>query len=308
MMEAIEIARIDRRFEGTRIQNALQEKALLQSIVDQGLKEPLGCVMNADKEVILLDGFKRLRCCVRLNIGVAEVRFIGDDEISGIVRLLRMSQTQHMTLLEEAAFVDRLHREYGRSIIEIAQDVGRSPAWVSVRSGFIAEMSAYTRMRVFNGQFPARSYLYTLRRFTRVNNAPWKEVDAFVRAVSGKKLSTRDIEVLAGAYFHGDMKLKEQLCSGNVVWTLNRIKGRGYCNNRGLCEGERKTLHDLDVSQKYSKRALCGLKDTRHTTELFFKTACVLIEDILRELPVYQNALEEFYAFRRPKKSDTSAV
>lgn len=305
-MKTIEISQIDRRYEGLRIVDALQEKALLQSIVECGLKEPLGCVMDGDT-VVLLDGFKRFRCCMRLKIGAVEVKFIGADEVSGVLRLLRLSQRRPLSVLEEAAFVDILHRHNGRSIIEIAEDIGRSPSWVSMRAGFLGQMSEYTRVRIFNGKFPVRSYLYSLRRFTRVKRVSLSDIDLFVGAICRKKFSTRDIELLARAYFHGDAKLKEQLCR-NTVWTLSQFKRHGRCDPRGLYEHERSTLADLDALQKYSKRVVHRLKDTRHTNALFFTTASKLINDILGQLPRYQAALEEFYAFRGPKKSDTSVA
>lgn len=308
-IEEMEISKIDRRFEEARINNVLKENELLGLIVEQGIREPLQCVITADKEVILLDGFKRLRCCLRLNISVAAVRSLGEDETTGILQLLRLSNTQNLNILEEAALVDKLHTDHGKSIRDIAKDLECSPAWVSVRLGFISEMSESTKMHIFNGQFPARSYIYTLRHFTRVNRVHRHKIDDFVTAVSGKNLSTRDIETLACGFFQGDNKLKEQIKCGNIDWTLKQLRMPiNYYKDKGFHEWERKTLEDLELSQKYIKRVIYSIRDLRHETNLFFNTACLLIEDILKELPAYKNVLEGFYAQKRPKESDKSSA
>ena len=65
----------------------------------------------------------------------------GTDEVTGILQLLRGARHHALHLLEQARFVDELKTERGMSVAEIAQQLSRSKAWVSMRLGLMAEMS-----------------------------------------------------------------------------------------------------------------------------------------------------------------------
>ena len=94
---------------------------------------------------------------------------------------------------------------------------------MSMRLGLIAEMSATIRAKLFSGAFPVYSYMYTLRRFMRMNGVTGEEVDQFVTAVSGKGLSVRDIEQLAHGYFRGPDSFRQEILKGNLALPLKRL-------------------------------------------------------------------------------------
>lgn len=62
------------------------------------------------------------------------------------------------------------------------------------------EMSPTIREILFRGAFPVYSYMYTLRPFMRMNTPRRQEIEQFVQAMGGQRLSVRDIELLAQAY------------------------------------------------------------------------------------------------------------
>ncbi len=261
-MKEVEISQIDTRFEGFRLKDKNQEKALLSSILEQGIRDPLRCVVKPENQVILLDGFKRLRCSKKLGIKMAPIVSLGTDEATGILQLMRLSNMRGLSILEQAALVDELKETYRIGIGEIAGQLERSPAWVSVRLGLIGEMSPVVKKAVFSGHFPVRSYIYTLRPFTRVNLTRVKksDIDAFVSSVSGKGLSTRAIETLAQGFFNGGQHLKEQILKGNLDWTLKQLS-QDKKSNMDYSEQESKTLRDLEILQGCIGRIPYKLKD-----------------------------------------------
>ena len=99
---------------------------------------------------------------------------------------------------------------------DIALLLEKSKAWVSMRTGIIKEMSFCVMNKIFNGKFPAYSYMYTLRKFIRMNCIKKEDIDEFVKSVSGKNLSIRDIEILAHGYFKGSDELCDQIKNGNI--------------------------------------------------------------------------------------------
>ena len=293
MVEQVEISSFDKRYEGYRIRSAGAEKALLLSISAQGIREPLQGVGKAG-ERILLDGFKRLRCAEKLHIEIVPYVSLADDEPCGIIELIRISNAKSLSILEQARLIDELINVHQMSNAEIAALLERSKAWVSVRAGIISQMSQSVMNKVFNGQFPVYSFMYTLRQFMRINGVKKDEIDEFVNAVAGKHLSTRDIDLLANAYFKGPDEFREQIKSGNISWQLNRLK-QSYRAGGDCTERERQMLTALEITQKYMQRLILKCNDTRLKTNTFYAQANLLSGGILRQLDAFTQAMRQFY-------------
>ena len=98
MVQNVEINSFDLRYENYRLRNAGAEQALLCSISDYGLREPLEGVDAAGRR-ILLNGFKRYRCAKKLGIGILPYSSLGTDEVMGIVNFLRISNAKSLNIL-----------------------------------------------------------------------------------------------------------------------------------------------------------------------------------------------------------------
>jgi len=301
MAEKVEISSLDLRYEGCRIRSAGAERALLLSISTHGIREPLQGVDKAG-EHILLDGFKRLRCAQKLNIGIVPYRSLADEEAWGIIKLLRASNARGLGILEQARLIDELMGAHQMCNAEIAALLERSKAWVSVRAGIIAQMSDTVMDRIFKGRFPVYSFMYTLRRFMRLNGVGKNEIDAFVDAVSGRHLSTRDIDLLANAYFKGPQELREQIKNGSISWTLTRLKRSCPA---GSCRRERQMLEVLEVTGKHM-RFIIKCRDTG-TSNAFYAQANLLSGGILRQLDAFTQAIRQFHDRTGQTQSDLSA-
>lgn len=303
-MEEVEISHIDTGFERLRIKDKAAESALLDSILEGGIREPLKCVIPPQGRLILLDGFKRLRCAVKLGIKTVPVEPLGSHEATALIQLLRISNTKTLSTLEQAALIDELNQVHKMSVSQIAHHLDRSPAWVSLRLGLISEMSENVKEAVFAGRFPARSYMYTLRPFTRVKRIKKSDVDTFVKSVSGKGLSVRTIEVLAHGFFKGGPAIREQITHGNLDWTLTQLKHQPRNEPSSLNEWESKTIKGLELTQGCIIRIPQQLKDTRLKSAEFFSEADLLAEGILSRIDFFAKRLRWFYDQRGEKKSN----
>ena len=220
MAREVELSTLDLRYESFRMRNEALEARLLSSIAQSGIEEPLEGV-DRQGAGILLNGFKRYRCARKLGIGMAPYTSLGEDEAVGIMSLLRTSNNRTLGIPGQAGFIDELKNLHRMGVTEIATELSRSKAWVSMRLGFIGEMSPKVRQKLFAGAFPVYPYLYTLRQFMRMNGVKKSEVEAFVVALSGKRLSVRDIEQLAHGYFRGPESFREEILSGNIALPLS---------------------------------------------------------------------------------------
>jgi hypothetical protein len=269
------------------------EQALLCSILKNGIRDALEGV-DTQQTRILLNGFKRYRCAQHLGIQIVPYVRLGNDEAMGILHLLRLSNARSLSILEQAKLIDELKKIHRMSLTEIAQSLERSKAWVSMRVGILNTMSDFVRMKLFKGEFPVYSYMYILRQFMRMNYATKEEIDEFVKATSGKRLSTRDIERLAYGYFRGPAEFREQIRDGNILWGLDILK-KAYPQANEYNETERGMLKDLEVVQKYIQRVIRKSKDTRFKSNSFFAQANLLAGGILSKISIFTHQLRDFY-------------
>ena len=294
MAEQIEMANIDLRFESCRMRSKNAEKILLDSIITNGIRNPLQGVDKQDGVKILLNGFKRIRCAKNLNISIVPWQSFGNDESVGILELLRISNEKSLTILEQAKLIDELKIVHEMCNADIALLLERSKAWVSVRTGIINEMSPCVMDKIFSGKFPAYSYMYTIRQFMRINSVHKKDVDDFVKAVSGKNLSIREIEILANGYFKGSDEIRSQIKNGNIFWGLDMLKESSKKDSD--CTGiEQKMLKDLEIAQKYMQRVIYKSNDKRFKTASFHAQANLLSGGILRQLNSFEEAIRRLH-------------
>jgi len=292
-VEKIELASLDLRYEGCRLKSPLTEKSLLCSILEHGIRDPLQGVDVGDQR-ILLDGFKRYRCAKKLNIGTVPYICLGNDEVCGIVDLIRISNAKSLGILEQARLIEELKRVHQMGNSDIAALLEKSKAWVSVRSGIVGEMSPYVMRKIFNGEFPVYAFMYTLRRFIRLNSVRKEEIDDFVKSVAGKHLSIRDIDILANGYFKGSSELREQIRSGNLFWGLKRLK-EGSKTAAGCSNRERAMLKALEIISRYMHKITVQCNDTGPMSNGFAAQANLLSGGILRQTDTFFKVIRKLY-------------
>lgn len=293
MIQNVEINRFDLRYERYRMRNRRSERALLVSISENGIREPLQGV-DSKESLILLNGFKRYRCAKKLGIGIVPYSSLGNDEAFGIIKLIRSANSRSLNMLEQAKLIDELRSQYKMSVSEIATLVEKSKSWVSMRIGIIGEMSKSIMGKVFSGEFPVYSYMYTLRQFIRMNGVKKEEIDEFVNSVSGKHLSIREINLLAHGYFKGSAEFREQIRGGDIAWGLSRMKESTQHADK-CTTFERGMLKDLEMVRKYMQRVTYKRNKGILKTNSFYAQANLLAEGIIRQIQLFSKTMKEIY-------------
>ena len=293
MAREVELSTLDLRYESYRMRNPAQERRLLASIVERGIEEPVEGV-DTQHGRVLLNGFKRYRCARKLKIGTVPYSSLGEDEAMGIIDLMRVSKSKSLSILEQARFIEDLKNLHKMTLAEIAEKLSRGKSWVSMRLGLIAEMPETVQEKIFSGTFPVYSYMYTVRQFMRMNGIQKKDVEAFVEAVSGKKLSVRDIEQLAHGFFRGPEQFREEILHGNIALPLEQMKQVPQ-NPEGCSEFERVMLKDLELTQKYMFRVMGKSLDPRLKTRVFYVQANLLTAGLLSKVGAFSKTMRELY-------------
>jgi predicted transcriptional regulator len=293
MTRSVELSALDLRYESYRMRNPAAEARLLASIAERGIEEALEGVDAAGAN-ILLNGFKRYRCAAKLRLQMAPYASLGEDQAAAIVALLRVSNDHSLTILEQARFLEELRERNAMSVADIAGHLSRSKSWVSMRLGLMAEMSTVVREKLFSGGFPVYPYMYTLRQFMRMNGVKRQDIEDFVVALAGRKLSVREMEQLAHGYFRGPASFREAIRHGHVALALDWFRQVPE-DPDGSNEFERVLLKDLEIAQKYMQRVMGKSQDRRLQTSAFFAQAHLLTAGILSQARAFYEVMRKLH-------------
>ena len=294
MAEQVELSVLDLRYENYRLKNRVKEKALLASISENGINEPLQGIDTGEIK-ILLDGFKRYRCARKLSIGIVPYICLSADAVMGIIEFIRKSVAKGLSILEQAGLIDELTAVHKMSYSEIAIHLGKSKSWVAMRANLIGQMSEVVRKKIFSGQFPVYSFMYNLRPFIRMNGVRSQDVDEFVALVAGKGFSIRDIRLLCDGYFRGSEEFRQQMRGGDMAWSLKQLKEKELGNGDGCTEQERQFLKELEITKYYMNRMLYRSRDTRIYGRHFYSQANVLAGVILQKVDKFKIVVEDLH-------------
>jgi hypothetical protein len=180
------------------------------------------------------------------------------------------------------------------SVADLADELSRSKAWVSMRRGLIGEMTPAVRERIFSGGFPVYPYMYTLRQFMRMNGVKKQDIEDFVVVLSGKKLTVREIEQLAHGYFRRPASFREAIREGHTALVLDRM-GRVPQDPDGATEFERVLLKDLEITHKYMQRVMGKSEDRRLKTRAFLAQAHLLTAGIVGQSRAFFEVMRKLH-------------
>jgi hypothetical protein len=312
-MKTIELNSVDLRFEHTRHKDADIERRLLSSIMQQDILDPLQISVCKDTQrPVLLDGFKRYRCARKLTINIIPVQCIGENVVDGVLCLLRReSESSGLSILEQASMIEELHKNYGLSIYAMASRLGRSPSWISMRLGMLGELSALVRGKIMSGAFPARAYMYGIKGFTRVNRISSARVDAFVEAVCGKGIGTRDLSILSKAYFTGGPTIEQLILEGDPHRAVKMLAGKSGIGSNGdmtLTEAQHSLVNDLEMVAGGMGRILGNCTAMNSAPPLYMHTVNIRSATICKNLKAFSTVIKELYDHSRPPDHRTDAL
>lgn len=139
-IEEIEVAGIGEKYGVYRLVNPLADAAMVKSMQRYGQMSPVVCVKSGNGHE-LVDGFKRLRACRKLNKTTLKSKAVDFSERACKAAIIQLNRSRSITEMEEALVLRSLYREDNLTQIEIAVLVGRHKSWVSRRLSLIERLS-----------------------------------------------------------------------------------------------------------------------------------------------------------------------
>jgi hypothetical protein len=126
----------------------------------------------------------------------------------------------------------------------------------------------------------------------RMNSVPREDIERFLKAVAGRALSVRDIDLLANAYFFGPSSLREAIDAGNLTWSLDQMKAVPQ-DPDGCSPFERSFLSDLEMLQSCLQRVLLKCRSQKPLSRAFCVQANLLSLNLLGNSQLFLKALEQ---------------
>jgi hypothetical protein len=128
----------------------------------------------------------------------------------------------------------------------------------------------------------------------RMNGVGQSEIERFVQAIAGQRLSVREIELLAHGYFRGPTSLRQAIDEGNWKWSLQQMQAVPE-DPEGCSDFERALLRDLERLLKSMQGVMTRCDDARLQTRDFHAQANLLLASLLGRRESFFKKMEEFY-------------
>lgn len=128
----------------------------------------------------------------------------------------------------------------------------------------------------------------------RMNGVSGEQIDQFVMAVSGKKLSVREIEQLAHGFFRGPKSFAQEILKGNLALSLKTMR-QGLADSQECSEFERILLKDLELTGRYMQRVMGKSRDPRIKSRAFHAQSHLLSAGILNQTTPFLQNLKELH-------------
>jgi len=201
-MIELEPHQIDLRYASLRRSNPDKERRLLGSLAEIGQQMPVIVVQGqAARRYILIDGYKRMRCLLRLSEDTVRATpwQLAEADALMLVQLLRRSEGD--SPLEQGWLLLELQGRFGLSQNELARRFSVSGSWVSRRLALVKQLPEFVHREVSQGRIGAHAAQKYLAPLARANRT---DAEALCKAIAPLKLPSRQVGTLYAGYAHAD--------------------------------------------------------------------------------------------------------
>ncbi|KAF0169890.1 MAG: nuclease [Limisphaerales bacterium] len=207
----LELHQLDTRYAALRTKSPTRERQLVASLAELGQQQPIVVVAGQSAErYVVIDGYKRLRALQKLGRDTVRATPWQLDEAEALMleRLMRTSEAD--SALEQGWLLKELRTHFGLSFDELARRFDKSKSWVSRRVALVEALPELVQARVREGAIGAHAAMKHLVPLARANAC---DCHALVTALSGLRLSTRQLGALCAAYTTAPPEVRARILS-----------------------------------------------------------------------------------------------
>jgi len=187
-IEDVAVEELDLRFEALRLHVPAQVARLRASVRKDGIRQPvLAATAVEPGRKVLVDGFKRVRVAVELQINHLAVSLLPLDAPGALALMLRSNAAhQGMSALEEGWIAYTMCREYGLTQAGAGALLGHEQSWVCRRLRLVEQLDDQLKEDLRLGLLPP-AVAQELVRLPTIQQEPT------VRVIREHGLSSRQV-------------------------------------------------------------------------------------------------------------------
>jgi len=139
---ALPLSSIDDSYSCYRLIYPKAEKLMFESIERYGQLTPVVVTIPREGRYLLIDGFKRLRASLKLELPALQVTVLPGGDRALKAAMLHLNRNTHsMTLMEEAIIVRALYQEHSLTQVAIGTLLGVHKSWVCRRLAIVERLN-----------------------------------------------------------------------------------------------------------------------------------------------------------------------
>jgi ParB family transcriptional regulator, chromosome partitioning protein len=207
----LEIAHLDRKYDGLRIEDRVKLGRLTASLLEHGQKSPVLVVGGGEGDVdrhVLVDGYQRVRALGRLGRDLVTAARLEMEEADALMLCRSLDSRGQRSALEEGWFLRELVEGHGLRASELAVRLERSPSWVSRRLSLAKLLPARVQEAVQKGRVRPQAAMKVLVPLARANA---EACEHLVARLGGEPWSVRQMERLYRAWRRGDPEQRARI-------------------------------------------------------------------------------------------------
>lgn len=212
------VGALDLRHETLRVKQPSVEKNLLSSLSDQGQQSPVVVVKDGDRPIVI-DGYKRVRALTKLKSDTVQVVIWEMNEAEALAAHYRMSDMGSRNAFEEGWLIEKLHRSFQWTLVDIGKRLLKSKSWVSRRLSLVEDCPEALAEAVWNGQVGVHAVVAYLVPLRRRNTA---QAQALVEKLPTLDLADRQMREVVASYGAAGAEVRKKIVEDPVLFLKAR--------------------------------------------------------------------------------------
>jgi ParB/RepB/Spo0J family partition protein len=248
----VDLHRLDRRFESTRIVDPPGIRQLVQSLQAYGQREPVRVVRNAD-DLVLVDGYRRVQALSQLGRDTALARIEEGSLSAAVLQSIGQHQAHRLQPIEEAWLMAGLVDD-GLSQQDIATSLGKDKSWVSRRLALVSALPEVFQEAVRSGELSTWVASRVLLPLARANET---DANTLLDALRKEPLSSRALATWFEHYQRANGVQRERMVERPHLFLQALEDDRGRSEDQRLGDGpEGQWLTDVQGLERLLKRLI----------------------------------------------------
>jgi ParB family chromosome partitioning protein len=295
-IQEIDLHRLIMRFDHTRVMEPGTIGRLRYSIERFGQLSPVIVNLEGTKDLILMDGYKRVQAIKGCCKDTVFAEIWNTDEHTTLLRLFSENQLRNSKLIEESLMLREMQNRYKLSMRQIAHNIGRDVAWVSRRLDMVNTLPDDILDAVRKGDISAWSASRILAPLARANTEHARHL---VEQLKKTPLSTRELNTLYKHYKKSNKSVREKIIKEPALFikSLKNLEHKNdalkiYAGPEGTWLKDIKTVNSiLGYLHKNVTTAIYPGQDKMQQSDMIFsfkkavKQITVLNDEIERIAP-----------------------